>query len=110
VSAPDVSAPDGSAPDVSVSLDDPWHLSPSVAIRPESFGALAYHFGNRRLTFLKRPELLAVVQGLDSAVDVRTALADAGVPADEWAAYVAALDSLASADMIRPRTGQDSTP
>ncbi|CAB4936074.1 unannotated protein [freshwater metagenome] len=97
-------------PDVAVSLDEPWHLSPSVAIRPESFGALAYHFGNRRLTFLKRPELLAVVQGLDEAADVRTALANAGVPSDEWTAYVAALDSLASADMIRPRTGQDSAP
>ena len=40
-------------------LDEPWALSPSVALRPEPFGALAYHFGNRKLTFLKRPELVA---------------------------------------------------
>ena len=41
-------------------LGEPWMLSPSVALRPEPFGALAYHFGNRKLTFLKRPELVAV--------------------------------------------------
>ncbi|HEY9562375.1 MAG TPA: mycofactocin biosynthesis chaperone MftB, partial [Nocardioides sp.] len=40
-------------------LDEPWALSPSVALRPEPFGAMAYHFGNRKLTFLKRPELVA---------------------------------------------------
>ena len=48
-------------------------LSPSVALRPEPFGALAYHFGNRKLTFLKRPELVAVVRGLGEHPDVRTA-------------------------------------
>ena len=42
-------------------LDEPWALSPSVPLRPEPFGALAYHFGNRKLTFLKRPELVSVV-------------------------------------------------
>ena len=42
-------------------LDEAWRLSPSVALRPEPFGALAYHFGNRKLTFLKRPELVRVV-------------------------------------------------
>jgi putative mycofactocin binding protein MftB len=85
-------------------LGEPWTLSPSVALRPEPFGALAYHFGNRRLTFLKRPELVAVVRGLAAAPDVRTALADAGVPASQHAAYAAALRGLAATDMIRPRT------
>jgi len=33
-------------------LDEALALSPSVALRSEPFGALAYHFGNRRLTFL----------------------------------------------------------
>ena len=51
-----------------------------VALRPEPFGALAYHFGNRKLTFLKRAELLAVVQELDEQPDVRSALVAAGVP------------------------------
>jgi putative mycofactocin binding protein MftB len=40
-------------------LTQPWALAPPVALRPEPFGALAYHFGNRRLVFLRRPELVA---------------------------------------------------
>ena len=84
-------------------LDEPWALSPSVALRPEPFGALAYHFGNRKLVFLKRPELVAVVRGLAEAGDVRSALAAAGVPEAGWAAYLAALEGLAASDMIQRR-------
>ena len=61
-------------------LDQPWWLSPSVALRPEPFGALVYHFGNRKLIFLKRPELVSVVRGLERHDDVRSALVEAGVP------------------------------
>ncbi|WP_148573787.1 mycofactocin biosynthesis chaperone MftB [Nocardioides caldifontis] len=85
-------------------LDEPWTMSPSVELRPEPFGALAYHFGNRKLTFLKRPELVVVVQGLADQPDVRSALEQAGVPAHQHDAYVTALRGLAAADMIRPRT------
>ena len=84
-------------------LDEAWTLSPGVALRPEPFGALAYHFGNRRLTFLKRPLLVEVVRSLGDASSVRCALAAAGVPAADLPAYVAALRGLAAADMIRPR-------
>ena len=35
-------------------LNRGWRLSPAVALRPEPFGALAYHFGNRRLSFLRQ--------------------------------------------------------
>ena len=48
-----------------VELTEILQLSPSVALRPEPFGALAYHFGNRRLTFLKRPELVQVISSLN---------------------------------------------
>jgi mycofactocin biosynthesis protein MftB len=82
-------------------LDERWALSPSVALRPEPFGALAYHFGNRKLIFLKRPELVAVVRGLDAATDVRSALVEAGVPEAGWPAYLAALEGLAASDMVR---------
>jgi mycofactocin biosynthesis protein MftB len=85
-------------------LDEAWTLSPSVALRPEPFGALAYHFGNRRLTFLKRPELVAVVQALGNQPDVRSALSASGVPTQQHAAYVEALQGLAATDMIRPCT------
>ncbi|WP_435769063.1 mycofactocin biosynthesis chaperone MftB [Nocardioides sp. SYSU DS0651] len=84
-------------------LGEPWMLSPSVALRPEPFGALAYHFGNRKLTFLKRPELVDVVRGLEAAPDVRTALETAGIPASQHAAFAAALRGLAATDTIRPR-------
>jgi mycofactocin biosynthesis protein MftB len=84
-------------------LGEPWTLSPSVALRPETFGALAYHFGNRKLTFLKRPELVATVRALGQQPNVRSALVASGVPDSQHAAYAAALRSLAATDMIRPR-------
>lgn len=84
-------------------LGEPWALSPSVALRPEPFGALAYHFGNRKLTFLKRPELVAVVKALAEQPDVQAALVAAGVPEEQHSAYAAALRGLAATDMIRPR-------
>ena len=35
-----------------------------MSVRPERFGALLYHFGTRRLSFLKDPKLLTVVNAL----------------------------------------------
>jgi putative mycofactocin binding protein MftB len=90
-------------------LDRAWGLSPAVALRPEPFGALAYHFGNRRLSFLRRPELVAVVRSLSDHPDARAALAVAGVPEHQWSAYAGALAGLADADMIRPRHAGAST-
>ena len=49
--------------------DRPYRRSPSVALRPESFGALVYHFGTRKLSFLKTPELVEVVTGLERHPD-----------------------------------------
>jgi putative mycofactocin binding protein MftB len=56
-----------------------YRCSPSVALRPEPFGALVYHFGTRRLSFLKTPQLLTVVSGLTEHPDVGSALDAAGV-------------------------------
>ena len=85
-------------------LDQAWALSPSVALRPEPFGALAYHFGNRKLTFLKRPVLVRVVETLGEHPDVRSTLVAAGIEPDEHPAYAAALANLATVDMIRRRS------
>ena len=41
-----------------------YEKHPQVAIRREGFGGLAYHFGNRRLVFLKAPELVTLVEAL----------------------------------------------
>lgn len=84
-------------------LEEPWTLSPSVALRPEPFGALAYHFGNRKLTFLKRPELVEVVRLLEQHPRLSSALDAAGIPPEQHDAYAAALRALAETDMIRPR-------
>lgn len=89
-------------------LDQPWRLSPSVELRPEPFGALAYHFGNRKLTFLKRPELVALVRALGDYDDVRSTLVAAGIPEQQWDTYAAALQSLAETDMIRPRPVEEA--
>ena len=43
-------------------LDRRLALDPQVALRPEPFGALAYHYGNRRLVFLKHPDVVSVVR------------------------------------------------
>ena len=40
-------------------LERPGRCDAQVALRPEPFGALAYHFGTRRLSFLKSRKLLA---------------------------------------------------
>ena len=64
---------------------------------------MAYHFGNRKLTFLKRMPLVEAVRGLADHPDVRSALQAAAVPESQWPGYVAALQGLAATDMIRPR-------
>ncbi|MCX6431711.1 MAG: mycofactocin biosynthesis chaperone MftB [Actinobacteria bacterium] len=79
-------------------------LSPSVSLRPEPFGALAYHFGNRRLTFLKRPELVEVVSALDGRRTVREVLEGCGIPEGQWSAYDATIERLRGADMLQVAT------
>jgi putative mycofactocin binding protein MftB len=83
-------------------LDRAWRLSPLVSIRPERFGALVYHFGTRRLSFLKHPTLLAAVEALDGAPSARAALESAGVAESELPAYRRALATLAESQTISP--------
>lgn len=77
-----------------------WHLDPNVALRDEEFGALAYHYGNRRLVFLKSRDLVEIVRGLGDAPSARAAIAsvvdEASIPA-----YEAALARLAGSEIIR---------
>ena len=58
----------------------PWRVHSQVALRDESFGALAYHYGTRRLLFLKSPTLVALVSTLDRYPSA-TAAVEAIVPA-----------------------------
>lgn len=88
---------------VDFSLDAPWALSAQVAVRPERFGALLYHFGSRRLSFLKSPALLRVVTALAEQPSARAACTQAGIAAEEMAQYTKTLAALAATDMIQPR-------
>ena len=80
-----------------------YALHPQVGLRPERFGALAYHYGNRRLTFLNDEALVAVVRSPALAAGVDDALVEAGVPADKHAAYRVALARLAEAGVLVAR-------
>jgi putative mycofactocin binding protein MftB len=77
-----------------------YTLHPQVGLRDERFGALAYHYGNRRLTFLNDEALLAVVRAASLADDVDAALAEAGVDDDRRSAYRVALQRLAEAEVL----------
>ncbi len=81
----------------------PWMLHPQVSLRPESFGALAYHFGTRRLSFLKSRTLLTVVESLADQPTGDDACRAAGVAPDEFGAYQQALATLAGSGMICER-------
>jgi putative mycofactocin binding protein MftB len=85
-------------------LDRPWQLDERVAVRPEPFGALLYHYGTRRLSFLKNQRMLAVVTSLAGQPSARAACAHAGVPDTELAVYERALATLAVSNMISQRT------
>ena len=81
-------------------LDRPWQLHPQVSVRPERFGALLYHFGTRRLSFLKDPRLLEVVRGLADAPTAHAACTAAGVSEAELDRFARALATLAETDML----------
>jgi len=82
----------------------PFRCSPKVAVRPESFGALVYHFGTRRLSFLKTPELVDVVSGLEHHPSVHAAIEAAGVEQSQRPAYLRALAGLAANGTIEERS------
>lgn len=88
---------------MAIDLDRGWRLHPQVAVRPESFGALLYHFGTRKLSFLKNRTILAIVQSLADHETLRAALRANGVDAVGERPYVHALEMLASSNMLVQR-------
>jgi putative mycofactocin binding protein MftB len=79
-----------------------YRLHPSVAVRPEPFGALVYHYGNRKLVFLKSSRMVEVVKSLDQYGSLAETLAAHGVVDASLPRYMAALQSLLRSDMIVP--------
>jgi putative mycofactocin binding protein MftB len=74
-----------------------------MALRPERFGALAYHYGNRRLTFLKSPQLTAIVEDLGEHPSLDAALDAHGVTPAQRPAMLRALARLQTSEVIRVR-------
>jgi putative mycofactocin binding protein MftB len=85
---------------VSFDADRPWRLHERVALRPEPFGALAYHYGNRRLTFLRSPDLVTLVESLNNQPSARAAFDAAGIDVKRWPSFEKALTSLAAGDFL----------
>lgn len=95
-----VDSPDVAGFDVTAA----WRLNPKVALRPEPFGALLYHFGTRKLSFLKNLTVVGIVASLADHDSAQDALVAAGVSAPpERALYLQALSALAASGMITPR-------
>jgi putative mycofactocin binding protein MftB len=88
---------------MSVTLGAALELHPQVAVRPEPFGALAYHYGNRRLVFLKHPDVVRVLGALGQHETLASALAACGVDERRWPSFVRALASLESSEIVQVR-------
>ncbi len=88
----------------------PWRCARSVSLRPEPFGALVYHFGNRKLSFLKSKTLVTVVETLADHPSADATLVACGVPDAQRPAYLKALADLARSNTIERRTSLPPTP
>lgn len=85
-----------------VDPDAVYRLDPSVSLRPERFGALAYSFDTRKLSFLKHPDLVALVEALDGRRSVAAAMDHVGVDPARRPSFLAALATLERSQMITP--------
>jgi len=95
-------APDGGHPLTTELADRRLVLHPRVALRPEPFGALAYHYGTRRLVFLKHPDMVRVVRSLADHATVGEALTAGGIDRARWPHFITALQSLVDCEMLTP--------
>ncbi|MEI2697088.1 MAG: mycofactocin biosynthesis chaperone MftB [Microthrixaceae bacterium] len=84
----------------SVELDSVYSLASGVSLRPERFGALAYSFDTRKLSFLKHPDLVAVVRAFDGSCSVREALVGVGVEERRWPSFLSAIATLDDSAML----------
>jgi mycofactocin biosynthesis protein MftB len=87
--------------------DRGWRLHPQVAVRPEPFGALLYHFGTRKLSFLKNRTILSLVESLGEYDSVRSACAAAGIDDAAQEPYLKALATLVGSKMLVPQDNQE---
>lgn len=88
-------------------LDRQLVLDSQVALRPEPFGALAYHYGNRKLIFLKHPDVVRVVRYLADNDNPECTVADAlrscDIAESRWPSFQHALEALTESEMLHER-------
>ncbi len=84
-------------------LDTALELDERVALRPEPFGALAYHYGNRRLVFLKHPDMVTVARALGDHPSLAAALEACRVDRRRWPSFEAAFRSLRESEIVHER-------
>ncbi|MFZ4720016.1 MAG: mycofactocin biosynthesis chaperone MftB [Ilumatobacteraceae bacterium] len=84
-------------------LDRALELHPQVALRPEPFGALAYHYGNRRLVFLQHADMVSLARALSSHDTLAAALEACGIDRRRWPSFTKAVESLMKSEIIRER-------
>ena len=83
-------------------LDRAMALHPRVALRPEPFGALAYHYDTRRLNFLRSHDLVALIETLADHPSPRAAFDAGGVDPARWSAFSKAIIALAASSFLEP--------
>jgi putative mycofactocin binding protein MftB len=84
-------------------VDRALELHPRVALRPEPFGALAYHYDTRRLVFLKQPDVVRLVESLSAHPTLADALDACRIPDRHRPVYERAVASLIDSEIIRDR-------
>ena len=84
-------------------LDTPLELDPQVALRPEPFGALAYHYGTRRLVFMKHPDVVAVARELCAHPSLSATLQACGIAPSRWPSFAKAFATLNESEIVRER-------
>ncbi len=84
-------------------LDRAFALNEQVALRPEPFGALAYHYGTRRLIFLRHPDIVRVVESVHHHPTLRDTLVACDVDETRWPAFESAVASLLGSEMLHER-------
>lgn len=85
-----------------------WRLHRQVAVRPEPFGALLYHFGTRKLSFLKNTKIVEIVSSLSEHPDARSACRAAGIADTEQTPYLHALGVLVQSNMLVREDGEEN--
>lgn len=88
---------------MTVSLAQAYTLAEQVSLRPEPFGAMAYHHGNRRLVFLRSLDMVRVVENLAESETLAAALTTSAIDESRWPSFLSALNNLEHSEVICAR-------